>query len=77
MLSLTYNVSARYSTYVLMDQETNKIVALSVTDKREVGLKSPNMEKEGLKKCLNMCDKLHVSEITTDAHTQIAAFLCK
>ena len=44
-----------------------------VIDKREVGLKSTNMEKEGLVRGLKSLQKdgINVVEIATDAHSQI------
>ena len=60
-----------------MDQVTKHIVAMSVTDKREVDLKSTLMEKVGLVKCLAQLQQhgCTVKEITTDAHPQISCFL--
>ena len=49
------------------------ILDVVVIDKREVGLKSTNMEKEGLFRGLKSLQKdgINVVEIATDAHSQI------
>ena len=49
------------------------ILDVVVIDKREVGLKSTNMEKEGLVRGLKSLQKdgINVVEIATDAHSQI------
>ena len=60
-----------------MDQGSKKIIAMSVTDKREAELKSVNMEKIGLEKCLTQTAQLNIEEITTDAHPQISKYLCE
>jgi len=61
-----------------MDTHSGSIVSTIVVDKREVNLKSPNMEKVGLQKSLTLlAGTLNVTELVTDAHTQIAAFLRK
>jgi hypothetical protein len=57
-----------------MAQGTNDIVAISITDKREVVLKSPNMEKLGLIRQLSDFE-VTVSEVATDAHPQITVHL--
>ena len=36
--------SAKYCTYSFIDTDTDKIIHTKTTDKREVALKSPNME---------------------------------
>ena len=60
-----------------MTNDTSDIVGLVVVDKREVSLKSPNMEKEGLRRILdNLKDKnVKVKEICTDAHVQIKSMI--
>lgn len=59
-----------------MDCESGSIVSTVVVDKREVNLKSPNMEKVALERSLTLLSgTLQIAELVTDAHTQIAAFL--
>ena len=58
-----------------MTHDSGDIVEMVVVDKREVQLKSPNMEVVA---CLRALDKLleqgmHIKEIVTDAHTTIAS----
>jgi len=36
-----------------MDSTSNKILYMETVDKREVALKSPNMEREGFKKSID------------------------
>lgn len=52
-------------------------MAMAVVDKRETGNKSPNMEKQGLIRCLEELHQLGVEleEMTTDAHPQVTAYL--
>lgn len=71
--------SAQYLTYTLLNHETKDVVAMSIVDKREANLKSPNMEKIGLQRALKQLTdaKLTVSELVTDAHPQIAAMMSK
>ena len=62
-----------------MQVGSGEILATAVIDKRETALKSPLMEKEGLKRVLRELDSkgAKVAEIVTDAHTQIACYLSK
>ena len=70
--------SAKYCTYVLMEQFLDIIVDLDVTDKRETGGVSTNMEVFYLKKLLEkIVGKLMVSEIVTDASTAVMALVRK
>ena len=71
--------SAKYCTYTIMDSESGTILHFETVDKREVNFKSPNMELEGLKRCLLFLQShcIKVSEITTDASTSIISFLGK
>jgi len=70
--------SAQYCSYTLMDCHSGSIVSTVVVDKREVNLKSLNMEKLGLQRSLTLlAGTVNVTELVTDAHTQIAAFLRK
>ena len=65
--------NANFCTYVLMNNAGLGILDVVVIDEREVGLKSTNMEKEGLVRGLKSLQKdgINVVEIATDAHSQI------
>ena len=70
--------SAKYGTYVLMEQFLDVIVDIEIIDKRETGGVSTNMEVTGLRKLLErIVGKLVVSEIVTDASTSIIALVRK
>ena len=63
-----------------MSEEENDILVVVMVDKREVDLKSPNMEPAGLCKALTfLIDKegFKVAELVTDAHPQIPPILLK
>ena len=64
--------SAKYCTYSMMDIDTGYILHFKIVDKREVALKSPNMEKEAFVRSLQFL-QTHISckEIITDASTSI------
>eukprot|EP00795_Rhopilema_esculentum_P010164 gene10164-18832_t len=63
--------SAKFCSYVAMEQFTKVIVDLEVLDVREVG-SSTNMEREGLTRILGrLSKKLNVAEIVTDASCAI------
>ena len=54
------------------------IVSTITVDKRETALKSVNMEKLGLDRSLTLlAGHLQISDIVTDAHVQIAAFISR
>ena len=65
--------NANFCTCVLMNNDSLDILDMIVVDKREVGLKSTNMEKEGLIRGLEQIHKegVNVVEIAADAHSQI------
>ena len=54
-------------------------MAIEFVDKREVDLKSPNMEPLGLRRALQalQADDLKIVEVVTDAHVQIPKILGK
>lgn len=60
-----------------MEHDTKDLIAMEIVDKREVGLKSPNMEKLGLQRAIAsiQSDGLTIAEIVTDAHIQIASMM--
>ena len=67
---------AQYCTYTLMDCESKSIVSTITVDKRETSLNSVNMEKLALHRSLEVLSgKLDISELVTDAHVQIAAYI--
>ena len=68
---------AMYATYTLMDEQTGAIVAMKSIDKRECDGKSPNMEPEALRRCLDNLKGvgLTIREVVTDAHVQIPPIL--
>ena len=69
--------SAKFCTYSLMDIESKVIVHTESIDKREVGLRSPNMEKEGFVRSLQyLLPKIECKEIITDASSSIRKYLC-
>lgn len=66
--------SAKYLTYFVMvtDALQEYIVHLECMDKREVGGKSPNMEKEALKRSIEKLKLLvNLKEVVTDASSSI------
>ena len=70
--------SAKFCTYTLMDSGSGLVLNLETVDKREVQGKSPNMEREGLRRCLaKVQERCTVSELATDASTSVAKVLGK
>lgn len=71
--------SAQYCTYTILEYNSKDIVAMEIIDKRMTGMKSTNMEKEGLTRALSALDdnKITVGELVTDASTTIAAMISK
>ncbi|XP_039678178.1 uncharacterized protein LOC120572797 isoform X4 [Perca fluviatilis] len=68
--------SAKYGSYTLMHLDSNRIINLYLVQSNEVG-GSYHMEKEGLKRCLDLLDSngLVVDYIVTDRHPQIQKYL--
>lgn len=62
-----------------MDYDTGDILHVAVVDKRQVGLKSPNMEKAAFVESLQVIqdNKINVKEVVTDAHPSIRAYMSK
>jgi len=59
-----------------MDISNNAIVHVETIDKREVQLKSPNMEREGLSRALKFLEgKISVAEVTTDSSTSVTSLM--
>ena len=69
--------NANFCTYVLMNNDSLDILDMVVVNKREVALKSTNMEKEGLIRGLGQIHKegVNVVEIATDAHSLITKMI--
>ena len=68
--------SAKFCSYSLMDASTSKVLHVETIDKREVQLQSPNMEREDVKRALNVLlaklDKsVLIEEIITDASSSV------
>ena len=67
---------AKYCTYSLMDISSNEIAHVETIDKREVHLKSPNMEWEALSRGLKYLEsKLNITEVTTDSSTSVSKLI--
>ncbi|KAK5909301.1 hypothetical protein CesoFtcFv8_003245 [Champsocephalus esox] len=67
---------AQYCTYTAMDSKN--IICMINIDKRETQRHSVIMEKEGFVRTVNtLGEELHVTEMCTDAHTQISALFSK
>ena len=62
-----------------MDADTEQIVHCEIVDKREVQLKSPNMERLGLQRSLNHLSdsSVSVTELVTDASIVIISTIGK
>ena len=62
-----------------METSGNKILHFENVDKQEVHLRSPNMEREGMIRCLNfLIDKgMTIMELVTDSSTSVASTLGK
>ena len=67
--------NAKYMTYSMLDQETNNVISMSMTQVTEAG-NSNNMEKMGFIKVLNgLKEKIEIKQITTDRHKQVRKYL--
>ena len=69
--------SAKFCTYSMMETAQNQILHFENMDKREVGLQSPNMEREGMVCCLNflITNAMKITEVVTDSSTSVAKTL--
>ena len=64
--------TAKNLCYYLMEMTTRCIIDVEVMDKRQVDMRSVNMEKEALLKILRrLKDILHLVELVTDASASI------
>lgn len=69
---------AQYCTYTAMDNASKQIISMVSLDKRETRRNSVIMEREGFVCTLETLQKeLTVTEVCTDAHSQIAALFSK
>ena len=67
---------AKFCTYTLMETTKNLILHSETMDKREVGNKSPNMEREAANRALTyLKGKVNIAEITTDCSTSVTKML--
>ena len=66
---------AQYCTYILMDNQSKQILTCQTIDKREVDLKSTNMEAKGFVNGLEELKKkkIQVVEVVTYAHLTISS----
>ena len=70
--------SAKFCTYSMIEKDKNLILHFEVVDKREVSLKSPNMEREGMIRAINFLrPHLTIAEVITDASTSVHKTLCR
>ena len=70
--------TAKYLCYFLMEITTGYIIDLEVLDKREVELKSVNMEKKAPENILQRIKSvLNVVEVVTDASTSIKKMMSR
>ena len=71
--------SAKYCTYTSMEYQSKEIVDIITVDKREVDLKSPNLEVRGFCKLLRLLldAGIQVKEVITDAHVQVTSAMSK
>ncbi|XP_030261975.1 uncharacterized protein LOC115574526 [Sparus aurata] len=70
---------AQYCTYSVMENDSKKIISMVTVDKRETARNSVIMEKEAFIRTFDKLrqDMANLSEICTDAHTQIAALFSR
>lgn len=69
---------AQYCTYTTIEQESRDIVHIVSLDKRETNRNSVIMEKECFVRTMDaLLPEIHISEVVTDAHSQISALLSK
>ena len=68
--------NAKYLTYTLLDQQSNKIVAMTITQCTEAG-NSNRMEKFAFEKVLKYIKTkgIRIDQLTTDRHTQIKKYM--
>ena len=64
---------AKYGTYMLLDDDTEDVVAFNVVQVSEITSSNP-MEKEGFTRCIEMLESkdVNISRIATDRHVSIS-----
>ena len=69
--------SAKLCTYSMMENSQNQTLHFENIDKRQVGLQSPNMEREGMIRCLEflISHGLKINEVVTDLSTSVTKTL--
>ena len=72
-------VSAKYCTYLGIDEQTEEIVAMGIVDKREVDLKSTSIKKEGFIRSMKSLENANIraKKVATDAHAQVTKLASK
>ena len=70
---------AQYCSYTFMEYETKTILCIITMDKRVTEKKSTHLEKACFLKGINMLidSGLHIVEVVTDAHVQVASVMSK
>ncbi len=70
---------AQYLNYNMLESESGNLISVMTIDKRETGGNSVAMEILGFTRSIDLLesDGLTISEVVTDAHTQIAKYLSK
>ena len=70
--------SAKYGTYTMIDQNSNKIVDFKIVQVTEV-TSSNDMEREGFKRCMDSIQGkgAHVKVVATDRHVSIKSDMKK
>ena len=71
--------SAKFCTYLMMKAIHNQILHFENVDKREVGVHSPNMEREGMVRCLSflLSSGIKISKVVIDSSTSVVKTLGK
>ena len=61
----------------MMETTDIQILHFKNVDKHDVGLQLPNMEREGMVRCLNflLSSAMKISEVVTDSSTSVATTL--
>ena len=70
---------AQYCTYSVMENDSKEVISMVTVDKRETARNSVIMEKEAFIRSFNSLHQElgNLTEICTDAHSQIAALFSK
>ena len=70
--------SAKYCTYTVLDEADDSILSMGFKDKRECGVKSPNMETAAFVEALDeLKDKVNILEVCTDSSSSITKIMSK